>query len=279
MRICRLSATMLPLEQCQIYCCSIENTKEHELYPWCWETWPHHMLDMTSCWKDTCLVRCCKLWFMTLSGSMASLGHCAPTWSLCVSGKWTISQKLKVLSPCLSPTPCQGIDGVNIILSQQARRKVIMHTVVDMVHSLVWGCLIAWNQHFNVCQSLFLTETLLCCFTNHCGTMHRALSRGKTWKGTAKGKAKGRVSVHCLRHQVSCLLEKINHVESSEALLAFLSPRDQTTALCPWLSGLQGDPSVAPCSLHSSGRHAHCPRPPSRVSSWAAASFRNAITI
>lgn len=239
----------------------------------CW-TWPH--AGKTPAWLD-----------VAGSGSW----HCKgawPAWGIVLPhevseslANETISQKPRLFSLCLSPTPCQGLDTVNIILLQQARRQVIMHTVVDKVYSLVWGCLIAWNQHFSVCQSFSLTKRLLCCFTNHYGPTHRALltKHGRGLQKVTCGIAEGRVLVHCLRHQASPLLEKINHIEFCEVLLPFLSPWELITALCPWLCGLQDESSSTPSSLHRRGKHAHCPRPPPHVSSWATAYFRNAITV
>lgn len=212
---------------------------------------------------------------------MASLGHFAPTWSLYVSGKWTISQNLMVLSLCLSPTPCQGIDGVNVILLQQARRKVIMLTVVDTMHSLIRVCLIRWNQHFNVCQSLLLTEMLLSCFTNPYGPMHWALSTGKMWKGTAKDLWQGQgQGLSVLPATLSELSAREYHPHGilwgTSAFPGSTESSNSPVPMAPWASGWA---LLAP--LCSAQQWKACPllRRPSRVSSWATASVRNAVTI
>lgn len=87
--------------------------------------------------------------------------------------------------------------------------------------------------------SLFLTETLLCCFTNHYGPMHQALSAGKTWKGTTKDLCQGQgQSLSTLPVTSSKLsAEDINHIESSEPFLSPWGAKNSPVPMALWASG------------------------------------------
>lgn len=128
------------------------------------------------------------------------------------------------------------------------------------MHSLVWDCLITWNQHFNVGQSLFLTEMLPCCFTNHYGPMHWALSTGKTWKGTAKGLWQGRgKSISTFPVTSSELSPRVpttlNPLRCSALPVSMGANNNPVPMVALWASGWT---LLAPSSLHRGGRHAHC---------------------